>query len=311
MKKLVFKLFIFAVPFIVVALIIISVDPYNYFSNSSTHADSKKEIAHKLNYSLWKIIEYTRNPLPNILLGDSQMGRLRSDDIQEITGKEFYNFSYGGGTLPEMINTFWYATEIAKLKNAYFGISFNHFNSYNSAKDRVASAREIITNPLLYLVNRNVLNATMHLVKKKITGNNTQIERPPMNRKRFWTYKLNVPTRRYYSNYKYPKMWYDELRRISEYCRDNDIMLKIIILPTHMQLQTKVQEYGLNEEYKIYLKDLAKLAVVYDFNTKNNWTEDKSNFDDPRHFDRELARELIREIWGSEKKWVKITTGKH
>ena len=42
------------------------------------------------------------------------------------------------------------ATEITKLKNAYFGISFNHFNAYNSAKDRVGSARQILENPLLY-----------------------------------------------------------------------------------------------------------------------------------------------------------------
>jgi len=294
MKKLALKLFIFTTPFIVLALIIIKVDPYNYFSSDPQQTEIKKNISRKVNYALWKLVEYSHNPQPNILLGDSQMGRLRSDDILEITDKEFYNFSYAGGTLPEMINTFWFATETIKLKNAYFGISFNHFNVHNNAKDRVPSARQIIANPLLYLVNRNVLSATMHLVKNKITGNITQIERPPMNRKKFWTYNLNIPTRRYYTNYTYPKRWYEDLRRISEFCRDNDINLKIIILPTHTQLQAKVQDYGLVKEYEVYLEDLAKLATVYDFNTINHWTEDKNNFEDPRHFKPRLARELIR-----------------
>ena len=302
------NLFIFAAPFIVVALTIIWVDPYNYFFHNANNGDVKKKIAYKLNYTLWKIIEYKRNPLPNILLGDSQMGRLQSDHISEITNNKFYNFSYAGGTLPEMINTFWFATETTKLEKAYFGISFNHFNAHNYAKERVTSARQIISNPLLYLVNRNVLSATMHLIRNKITGNIAQIERPPMNRKRFWTYALNVPTKRYYTNYKYPKSWYEDLRRISEFCRDNDIDLKIIILPTHTQLQAKVQEYGLVKEYEVYIEDLAELAVVYDFNIKNHWTEDKSNFEDPRHFKSRLARELIREIWGLKKNWVRIAS---
>lgn len=293
----------------IISLIVILVDPYNYFSFSSKNNEIKEKIAYRLNYTLWKTIEYKRNPLPNILLGDSQMGRLRSEDIFEITGKEFYNFSSAGGTLPEMINTFWFANETTNLKNVYFGISFNHFNAYNFATERVTSAIQIINNPLLYLVNRNVLSATMHLIENKITGNIAQIERPPMNRKKFWTYNLNIPTKRYYAHYKYPKMWYEDLRRISEFCRDNDIELKIIILPTHTQLQAKVQEYGLAKEYRVYIEDLAELALVYDFNTKNHWTENKNNFEDPRHFKRKLARELIREIWGKKNNWVRIDSG--
>ena len=308
MKKLFFKLFIFAIPFIVMALIIIKVDPYNYLSYDSNSSETKKAISYKLNYALWKTIEYRRNPLPNILLGDSQMGRLRSDDIFQIAGEKFYNFSYAGGTLAEMINTFWFATETTKLKSAYFGISFNHFNVYNNSKDRVTGARQIINNPLLYLVNRNVLSATVYLIKNKITGNISQIERPKMNRKKFWTYNLNIPTRRYYTNYKYPRKWYEELRKISEFCRENGVNLKIIILPTHTQLQLKVQEYGLAKEYEAYLKDLAKLAVVYNFNIKNSWTEDQSNFDDPRHFRYKMARELIHEIWGLKKHWVRVNS---
>ena len=122
-----------------------------------------------------------------------------------------------------------------------------------------------------------------------------------MSREQFWTYNLNVPTRRYYSNYRYPKSWYKDLQRISEFCRENDINFKIIILPTHTQLQKKIQEYGLSKEYKVYLKDLAELAVIYDFNKINHWTKDKNNFEDPRHFKQNLARELIHEIWKIKK----------
>jgi hypothetical protein len=300
MKKLLLKLVLFAMPFLTVALVVVWVDPYNYFSYNPQQTEIKKRIAHKVNYALWKLIEYNRNPRPNILLGDSQMGRLRSEDILKISGKEYYNFSYGGGILPEMMNTFWMAAESTKLENVYFGISFNHFNIHNNSVNRVDSAKQIIKNPLLYLVNRNVLSATIKIIKDRLLEKSSQIELPPMSREQFWNYSLNVPTRRYYANYKYPKEWYGELRRISDYCHHNAINLTFLILPTHTQLQTKIDEYGLSKEYEIYLKDLSKLALIYDFNKKNQWTDDKNNFEDPRHFKSGLARELIREIWGEK-----------
>jgi hypothetical protein len=103
-------------------------------------------------------------------------------------------------------------------------------------------------------------------------------------------------------------MYYEDLLKISIFCRDNNINLKIIILPTHTQLQAKVREYGLAKEYSVYLENLAELAPVYDFNIKNHWTENRNNFEDPRHFNRRLARELIREIWGLKKNWARITS---
>ena len=127
-----------------------------------------------------------------------------------------------------------------------------------------------------------------------------------MTRDMFWSHDLDVFSKRYYANYRYPKKWYEDLRSISEFCRKNKINLKILILPTHTQLRSKVNEYGLSQEYEAYLEDLSKLAEVYDFNIKNQWTENKSNFEDTRHFKPLLARELIREIWGEKKTWVRI-----
>ena len=139
-------------PFIILALIIARVDPYNYFSYDPQQTENRKKIARKVNGALWKLVEYNRDPKPNILLGDSRMGRLKNEDISKITGEEYYNLSYEGATLPEMITTFWYTAETLNLKNVYFGISFNHFNMHNDSKDRVTSALQIIKNPLLSFI---------------------------------------------------------------------------------------------------------------------------------------------------------------
>jgi hypothetical protein len=305
MKKLVLKLFFFSIPFIIVALIIIRIDPYNYFSWDPQKTVNEKKIARKLNYVLYNLVKYKRNPSSNILLGDSRMGIVNSENILKITGEKYYNFYYGGGTLPEMIETFWFATKCTQIKNAYFGVSFYHFNAYNQ-DNRVTDAVSILNNPLLYLVNRNVLNATIQILRTKITQQSPQIGKPPMNREKFWNYQLNAIPRIFYENYKYSKKWYRDLEQISEFCRKNNIKLKFIVLPVHTQMQAKIYDYGLSGEYEAYLRDLSKLAVVYDFNIANSWTDDKNNFDDPFHFKWKLTREIISEIWGNQRNWAII-----
>lgn len=307
MKKLLLKTILFATPFIIFSIVILKIDPYNYFTYDPRQIRIKLDIARKLNYALWKLIEFKRNSSANILLGDSRMGILNSEIILKNIGEKYYNFSYGGGTLPEMIDTFWFATTCTRIRNAYFGISFNHFNSYNN-DNRVISAIQVLNNSLLYLVNRNVLNAAFKMIGTRITKKSSQIEKPAMDREKFWNHQLNVSARRYYENYKYPKKWYNELQRISEYCRANGIQLKFLILPTHAQMQAKIVEYDLSSEYEAYIQDLSKLAIVYDFNIKNSWTEERNNFDDPYHFKFKLAQELINEIWGRKRHWVQITS---
>ena len=63
------RLGLFAVPFAVYIAVIIIVDPYEYIAISSIIPESdKKEISFKLNYAMWKLMQYRNNPRVNPIL---------------------------------------------------------------------------------------------------------------------------------------------------------------------------------------------------------------------------------------------------
>jgi len=309
MKKFLIKSFVFSLPFFLYAFSVIIVDPYNYFRLSKAIPNEiKLQISYPLNYPLWKIIEFKNSPSSNILLGDSRMNRLSAELIEQYTGDHYYNFSFGGGTIEEGISTFWEADKLIKLEKVFFGINFNNFSAHN-IRNRVLGAADTAKSPLLYLSNRNVLQSTYLIIKKEALDSTIQIENPPMSKEKFWDYKLNVTARRFYSNYKYPHETYAKLLNITKYCDKKDIQIAFVILPTHISLQAKVEEYNLNDEKKRFLRELSKLGKIFNFDYPNAMTENYNNFADPFHFKKTKDNSLIliEDIFGNKSpKYTKI-----
>jgi hypothetical protein len=303
MKKLIFLSFIFIIPYLIYSLIVVVVDPYNYFGLFKFTSNNEKAlISKKINYALWHLIEYKNAPVENILIGDSRMSRLKSDLIEQITGNKYYNFAYGGGTLEESISTFWEAEKIIDLKNVVIGVNFNNFSA-NNIRNRIPGAVAIMKNPLLYLTNWNVLQSTVSVAKKELLRASIQIERPSISKKDFWKQKLNNTSRRFYSNYQYPEETWIKLSKVIQYCNANNITVRFVVLPTHVALQNKIKEYGLESANKRFLSDLRKLGVVYDFDLPTELTMNKKNFSDPFHLRKtdQLCSKLIKDIFIHEK----------
>ena len=277
MLKLLREMLLFCLPFVIMLFFVIVVDPFDYYAFSGIIAhDKKAKVSYKINYALWKLIEFSRKPTPNILLGDSRMNRLKTEVIKKYTQEEYYNFSYGNGTLEEICKTFWFSANQIKLKNVYIGLNLNLYNLYIS-KDRVNGALSLLDNPLLYLINRDVIKASIQLVKENITQNGSNIEKPEMSREQFWDYQLDVTAKRFYSNYAYPENYYEELKKISDFCKENKIKLVFIILPTHFSLQKTVLEYNLLEAKNRFIKDVRSLGDTFDYDYFNNFTKEKNN----------------------------------
>lgn len=272
------------------------VDPFNM--NDLFHFGfDKKLISYRSNYRLYKIIEFNKHPIANILLGDSRMEALRTDLIDAATGQEYFNFAYGGGTLYEAIDTFWYAASIVKLKNVYIGINFNTYNKMYGLT-LVPEAIDIARRPLTYYASPFIAKISLYNIIYHVSGVNLASEHPPMSKEAFWAQRLGEATDHYYGTYIYPQDAVDELRKIKQYSIDNGIALTFVIFPTHVELQRKVEEYGLEQEYVRYKSDLASIAPTIDFDYPNAWTEDRQLFIDPYHTDSELMPALIDEIWG-------------
>lgn len=299
-EKTLFKIFISIFMFIIMFIFAFNyiIDPFN-FNNKFKLGLNKDKISYKMNYRLYKIIEYKNNKCENILLGDSRTDALSIEDIKKVSGENYYNFAYGGGTLQESIDSFWYAASLSKLKNVYIGISFNLFSDNNNM-NLIEEAKSIISLPLNYYLNSFILKVSIYNCYYRLTNNNLYNEEPSTDKEGFWNYQLGPKvTGLFYEKYKWPENYIKELKEIKRYCNENDINLVFWIPPTHIDLQNKVKEYHLEKEYSEYKKALKSISKVIDFDTYNEITIDKENYKDPYHFNNNIMRGLVRKIWAN------------
>jgi hypothetical protein len=289
----------FCLPLLAYAAGIALVDPYDFLPVSRVVPDSiKAEVSGKLNYPLWKMLRYRAAPRADILLGDSRMLGMKPEVIREACGLDYYNFGYGGGSVPEMVSTFWFADSVTRLNSVVMGLTFSMYNGY-ATMDRTAGARDLEASPGLYFVDRTVVKAAALCARAALTGRVPRIEAPPMDRERFWRYQLDVTARASYHPYRYPEEFGAELRRIAGHCRRRGIRLAFVIFPVHADLQARVADFGLLAEQARFRSDLRAIAPVYDFDGRPELTRDRADFSDPYHFREPLMRRIVAVVWGA------------
>lgn len=277
------KGFLFSIPFLIYGALIVAVDPFNYFGVSSLIDDAnKRTTASKLHYALWKTVDFLRDPKPNLILGDSRMGQIQVPDVEAATGDRYFNFSYGGGTIPELIDTFHFADDHTDVERVYIGVSFINLNAFQN-RNRFREAQSILGNPLLYLVNRIVLKAAWYAVLAQYKGETIDVERPDQDRDAFWKHQLTTAIASHYGRFKYSREYMESLRELAQYCKENGIELTFLIPPTHVDLQAKIAEFGLSAEAEEFNRDLRSLGHVIDMDFPNDYTRDRNNFLDPFH----------------------------
>jgi uncharacterized protein YaaQ len=297
---------VFIIPIVIYASFIRTVDPYNYFSATAPeNSESKKAVSFKLNYAMWKILEYRRTPQANILLGDSRMMEIDSDSVLAVSGMPYSNLAYGGGSLREAIDTFWLATEMTKLNDVVIGINLNTFND-NDRKNRVSEVRASMDNPLIYFVNRNVLTSAIAITKNHFSKKDGSIGVPKMSRDEFWRHQLDVTTKATYSNYAYPRNYLLELDEINRYCDQNNIGLSFLIFPSHQDLRDQAKLYQLEDHLTTMVSELAAMGIVYNFDFDNPLTQNAENFKDPYHFNHSLMELIIQGVWGEGNSSVRV-----
>lgn len=291
------RLLFFGIPFYLVILLNYIVDPFNY-NEIFDLGFNKKLISYKMNYRLYDILEYKGLRTPNILIGDSRIAAISTNEIKNVSGEKYYNFAFGSASLPECVNAFWYAASLSKLKKVYFGVPFNLFSGINN-KNIFSQALKIADSPFDYYLNFFILKASLYNILFKVFHVNKAAETPYQTRNDFWRQQIRTAAITYRS-FSWPYQFVKEILKIKQYCSKKGIEITIIIPPTHLDLQNLVNTYRLQNEYADYKKCLRSLAKVIDYDTYNEITMDKSNFKDPYHFNLIIMKRLVKEIWGKK-----------
>jgi len=179
MTQFIKRILLFSTPVMIYIMLVIYIDPFNVIriESNKTFTELKTHISEKVNYPLYKLQRFSVNPTEIILLGDSRTDKLKTKVFDSITKRSSTNLAYGGGTLPEIIKSFWYATKVSELEQVYIGINFNLYNADN-AMDRVTEAIDLKRSPISYLLSQSSFKSTSLIIKSIIIGNTGNIEKP-------------------------------------------------------------------------------------------------------------------------------------
>ena len=133
-------------PFVFNAMI----DPYEV--NPALGLDLPKgEISEKAHYPLWKMAHYPEDGASLIVLGDSRARALRDKHWHKLGVSGAYNHAYGGGTIPEIYETFKLIKNDPALKTLVVGIQLRSFDpKHKDGLNRVPEAIALHDNPLRY-----------------------------------------------------------------------------------------------------------------------------------------------------------------
>lgn len=301
MRRLLGRAAILCLPFILLSALVAVVDPYDRLGISRLVPDSVKlQAAVPLHNPLWKLERFSRAPVGRLILGDSSMASLRPEDIRAVTGQEYFNFAYGGGTLTEAVDTYWFAERRIHLDAVYLGIGLINFNEYQNL-DRFTEANAMVENPLKYLTNRVVLEAAFLSAYVDMTGAPVAIGAPGVSPQAFWRQQLDESLPQLLHEYRYPSEIAGRLEQLAADCRRNGTQLVIVIPPTHVELQEKVTALGRSADEARFKAFVARLAPVYDLDYPNAFTRDRANFSDPFHPVGD--RTTIAEVWGNRREY--------
>jgi hypothetical protein len=289
---------IFASPLLLWVLLVVVVDPFDYFNWSHVFSEqAKKDNAASLNSILFNMLKEAHDPCENLIIGDSRAEDLPLEHINEITGRRYFILGANALKLNESIDLFYFANRIKTVKRAVFTLNFNEFNEYAFA-DRVTSVEAMIHDPLLYLFDGSVAQAGYYVVKSSLTQRQSISSVPPMSRDAWWDYIVTVRGKEHYERFRYPAALYQRMQEMIAFAKAQDTEIAFIIVPNHADFQKRVREFGLDDEYLEFKRDLSRLGVrVVDYDYVNDITTNRSDFRDPLHSNETIGILIANEVF--------------
>ncbi len=255
----------------------------------------KQEVSTLINYQIFKILEFEHDPRPVVVFGDSRAEVLRASYFAEAGRTDVYNFAFGGGTLYEAIDAFWLAAATTRLEQVIIGIPFSIYTEANSM-NRFPVARQVSRNFFSYYLSPLVTKASVVNILTATTDRQYVSEKPKMSREEFWEYQLGPGTAQHWGRWAQPNILLARLTEVAGFCAAEDIELVFWIPPTHLDLQNKLPEYGLQASYARYKAELNRLGRVLDYDRPGKLTAAAENFSDPHHFNDKVARQVVADL---------------
>lgn len=246
---------------------------------------------------LQRLTAYHREPLSQVLIGDSRIMNLGETRIAAVTGSPVANLGIGGLFGSDLAPVFWFAARQGRLQQVTIGVSFSQLRG---PRERSSAAQAIrwIDSPLHYLLSTSIARYSLLAAVRPWYAVADVKMVPTMSPEAFWEHQLGPSTRNLLAGFAYDDALIAELRRIKAYCDARRIRLTFLIPPTHADLRQSEARLGLAPLRERFKADLASIGRTIDFDYVNEWTTDRKAFNDPYHATDAFNARLIEEVWG-------------
>lgn len=305
MKKFLFLASIFTIPVLICWLIIFLIDPCNFFNISRIiDNDIKIKVINRSYESqtrgnmLWRLIEFKRKPCKNLIIGDSQAYHINGELIKELSGNEFYNFSIPGANAETKFSIFWFAAKQTKLNNVIIQFSFPNWK-LNQKENLFPATNEYLDKEYLYFLDENVAEDSFQNIIYKITNKYTKsinkIQFPISDDK---NNIFDSSLKFMYKNYKYPTNFINELKKIVDYCKVNNIKIEFVIFPIHQRYYDYLLEHDLIKFHNKFIADISHIGKTCNFSNYHALNNNEKNFIDYFHQKQFITDSITRLVWG-------------
>ncbi len=325
MKKhaVILKLLCLALPVVLLFAWFFAFEPYDWFSRKGDAWYMNRAIASK------RRVLNTHSE--NLIFGDSHIANLNTDYIASVGGGEWTMMAYGGATLNENIEDFWWAVEHTQVRSVVFGLTFYSLNDGHYADGRHDAAVETASDVWKFVKDFRRWDETflnfrikMRGLYADLTGNDAvrirlddpssleQDTRPPEEydgeyRKDLLDYvNYILPECQNYSCYGYCQ----RLDEVIRYCGENGIEIRFVLFNSNRTIWEKViYALGLQGQMSFYKDFLKTRAVVIDLEEDNAYAHNDGLFIDGFHVVLEEKLHLARIIFAGEPcEYAAVTT---
>jgi len=295
MKKFLLKVFTYFLIFTtLIAFFCGTIDPFNVM-----HTDRIRDNGVEPNKNYIKMTYILNNPqkFDSFVFGSSRVGNIH---VEKIPGVRCYNMTYSMGLPKEHldnINTFLSAG--IRPKRIYIGVdSLSYTNDPDDHLDNRLWCpyehlkKNTITFLKLYF-DPAIVSESFSTVIQGHTPSEEYVER-------FYQYGWDSDYNResaFSLDNAYPNVFpgyrmqetLDEIAEIVKVCKENDIELVIFTNP----LSSVTYEASLEQDYLLFLEQLAKVTPYYNFSGYNAVTTDSKYYLDSSHYTAEASDLLI------------------
>jgi phosphoglycolate phosphatase-like HAD superfamily hydrolase len=243
---------------------------------------------------MWKLVAFERQPVRNVLLGDSRLSHFDVGHLREVDGRTWFNFGVPGGNVRTLADVFAYADSTTGLERVMVQVNFRAMNK-GFDWDLFHEPSLLVNDPLLYLTNRRVIEATGLNLISRFWPEHLAYDAVPKDQ---WERVLKME-RENAMSFTFDDKAFDLLKQIAERCHDRGIQLLFVEYPTHDEVRRIYSEAGLDDEREAYATRMGGMANYLDLDRDDVGPADRTLWRDPMHLTGDAQRLLIDRIWGN------------